>query len=55
MSDRIAIIKLHKTGKFLNVPSFILKKEWPSSLPNLNPLDYSIWSILMKKVLVKLP
>uniref|UniRef100_A0A914E349 Tc1-like transposase DDE domain-containing protein n=1 Tax=Acrobeloides nanus TaxID=290746 RepID=A0A914E349_9BILA len=25
---------------------FIKKDEWPASSPDLNPLDYSIWSLL---------
>src|SRR4051812_7316997 len=28
------------------VPDFISKEEWPPRSPDLNPLDYSIWSIL---------
>lgn len=33
-----------------NFPDFIRKDEWPPSSPDLNPLDYSIWSILSSKV-----
>ena len=29
-----------------NCPAFIKKDEWPPFLPDLNPLDFSIWSIL---------
>lgn len=29
-----------------NFPDFIRKDEWPPASPDLNPLDYSIWSIL---------
>ena len=29
-----------------NCPPWIIKEEWPSSSPDLNPLDYSLWSIL---------
>ena len=29
-----------------HVPDFIAKDEWPSASPDLNPLDYSIWTIL---------
>jgi len=29
-----------------NVPDFISKDEWPPCSPDLNPLDFSIWSIL---------
>uniref|UniRef100_A0A914DIN1 Uncharacterized protein n=1 Tax=Acrobeloides nanus TaxID=290746 RepID=A0A914DIN1_9BILA len=31
-------------------PDFIKKNEWPASSPDLNPLDYSIWSILEAQV-----
>jgi transposase len=29
-----------------NVPDFIAKDQWPPRSPDLNPLDYSVWSIL---------
>lgn len=29
-----------------NFPGFISSKEWPPYSPDLNPLDYSVWSIL---------
>ena len=29
-----------------NCPAWITKEEWPPSSPDLNPLDYSSWSIL---------
>ena len=32
------------------IPSFISKEDWPARSPDLNPLDYSIWSILEKRV-----
>ena len=32
------------------IPSFISKEDWPVRSPDLNPLDYSIWSILEKRV-----
>ena len=32
------------------IPEFISKDEWPSRSPNLNPLDFSVWSILEIKV-----
>ena len=31
-------------------PDFIAKEEWPHYSPELNPMDYSIWSILESKV-----
>lgn len=41
-----------KTQEWLaeNVPSFISKEEWPPSSPDLNPMDFAIWSILENKV-----
>ena len=33
------------------IPSFISKEDWPAQSLDLNPLDYSIWSILEKSVL----
>ena len=32
------------------IPSFISKEDWPAQRLDLNPLDYSIWSILEKRV-----
>ena len=42
-----------KTQEWLseNVPHFIPKEEWPPSSPDLNPLDFGIWSYLENKVL----
>lgn len=31
-------------------PDFIKKDQWPPASPDLNPLDYSIWSILESEV-----
>ncbi|KAF2344732.1 hypothetical protein FHG87_024512 [Trinorchestia longiramus] len=33
-----------------NIPSFISKDVWPSKSPDLNPLDFSIWSVLEARV-----
>ena len=33
-----------------SLPDFISSSEWPASSPDLNPLDYSIWSFLESKV-----
>lgn len=30
----------------LNVPDFISTADWPSASPDLNPLDYKLWSVL---------
>ncbi|KAI6661162.1 hypothetical protein LOD99_10184 [Oopsacas minuta] len=37
----------------LNVPEFISTKEWPASSPDLNPMDFCIWSILESRVCAK--
>lgn len=37
----------------LNVPQFIKAEEWPSSSPDLNPLDYKLWSVLEAKACSK--
>jgi len=31
-------------------PEFISPLLWPPNSPDLNPVDYSVWSILQKKV-----
>eukprot|EP00800_Vazella_pourtalesii_P015855 TRINITY_DN4383_c0_g1_i5.p1 TRINITY_DN4383_c0_g1~~TRINITY_DN4383_c0_g1_i5.p1 ORF type:complete len:293 (-),score=7.56 TRINITY_DN4383_c0_g1_i5:556-1434(-) len=36
-----------------NIPDFISKEEWPPSSPDLNPMDFSIWSILETKACEK--
>jgi len=36
-----------------NLPDFISSSEWPSSSPDLNPMDYSIWGTLQTKINVK--
>lgn len=40
--------KVKSTQKWLkeNLPSFISTEEWPSSSPDLNPLDYALWTEL---------
>ena len=40
------------TQKWLaeNVLQFLSKEDWPSSSPDLNPFDYSLFSILQEKV-----
>ena len=37
----------------LNVPDFISTEEWPASSPDLNPMDFCIWSILESRVCAK--
>ena len=36
-----------------NIPDFIDKGEWPPSSPDLNPMDFSIWSIFEKNACAK--
>lgn len=47
--------KARETQIFLqeNVPSFISSQQWPPYSPDLNPMDFSIWSILEAKVSTK--
>ena len=35
------------------IPGFLSKEEWPPSSPDLNPMDFSIWSILQEKACSK--
>lgn len=39
------------TQKFCadHFPAFVTKLEWPPSSPDLNPLDYCLWSVLEEK------
>ena len=36
-----------------NFPDFITSAEWPPYSPDLNPMDYSVWSILEARVCAK--
>ena len=49
LSDSIAIIKLQKNWQVFKCSKFYFEIRMAPSLPNLNPLDYSIWSTLEKK------
>lgn len=53
--DSAASHKAKSTQMWLkdNVPDFISVKEWPAVSPDLNPLDYYIWSKLEAKVCSK--
>ena len=44
------IAKLWQNWCKENCSAFIKKDEWPPSLPDLNPLNFSIWSILEANV-----
>ena len=53
---RPAIIKLHEKGYSTREIEQLLDVsdgEWPPNSPDLNPLDYSIWSILEAKACAK--
>ena len=47
--------KANETQDFLRerCPDFITRGEWPPNSPDLNPLDYSVWSILEEKACAK--
>ena len=47
--------KARSTQDFLrnHVPQFISSQQWPPYSPDLNPMDFSIWSILEAKVSTK--
>ena len=36
-----------------NLPGFISSQEWPPYSPGLNPMDYSVWSILETRACAK--
>ena len=31
----------------VNTPDFIQKNEWPPNSPDLNPLDYCVWGLML--------
>lgn len=39
----------HQTQEYLqaNTPDFIGKDEWPPNSPDLNPLDYCVWGLML--------
>ena len=41
----------HQTQDWLqqNCPDFIRKDEWPPNLPDVNPLDFCIWGLMLDK------
>ena len=47
--------KANKTQQWChnNLPDFISKGDWPSYSPDLNPLDFSVWSILESRACTK--
>ena len=52
MQDSAPAHKALQTQDWLhnNCHDFITKDDWPSNSPDLNPLDYSIWSILQAQM-----
>ncbi|KIH44434.1 hypothetical protein ANCDUO_25540, partial [Ancylostoma duodenale] len=49
---------LHKSKKVRrwcreNLPDFIDANEWPANYPDLNVMDYYVWSILEEKACAK--
>ena len=38
---------------FKNIPDFISYEEWPPSSPDLNPMDFGIWSLLQERACKK--
>ena len=42
--------KFTQSWNLRKISSFISKKDWPAQSPDLNPLEYFIWSILEKRV-----
>ena len=43
-------LKFTQSWILRKIPSFVSKEDWPATSPDLYPLDYSIWSILEKRV-----
>ncbi|KAI6649922.1 hypothetical protein LOD99_6286 [Oopsacas minuta] len=46
------LLMLPSQGCMTIFPGFITKEEWPPYSPDLNPMDYSVWSILETKACV---
>uniref|UniRef100_A0A914EB77 Tc1-like transposase DDE domain-containing protein n=1 Tax=Acrobeloides nanus TaxID=290746 RepID=A0A914EB77_9BILA len=53
--DTVPAHKANETQEFLSeeCPDFITKAEWPPYSPDLNPMDYLVWSILEAKACAK--
>jgi len=34
----------------METPDFILSTLWPPNSPDLNPVDYKVWSVMQEKV-----
>ena len=50
--DGAPVHRARETVELLKVemPDFIPPNLWPSNRPDLNPVDYKIWSILQERV-----
>src|SRR6218665_986247 len=50
--DGALVPRARDTTAFLErkVPDFISSTQWPPNSLNLNPVDYSFWSVLLEKV-----
>ena len=33
----------------INCPDFVTKDEWPPNSPDLNPLDYHVWGMMLHR------
>ena len=44
--------RAHDTVRYLQqaTPAFITPDQWPPNSPDLNPVDYKIWSIVQQRV-----
>jgi len=50
--DNTAFLKVpNVTQSWLqaNCPAFVAKNEWPPNSPDLNPLDYTVWSAMVQQ------
>jgi hypothetical protein len=34
----------------MEAPDFITPELWPPNSPDLNPVDYSVWSVMLEEV-----
>jgi len=37
-----------RNGRQANCPDFITNDQWPSNLPNINPVDYRVWGAMLE-------
>ena len=43
----------HRARETMETPDFIPPMLWPQNSPDLNPIDYKVWSVMQKKVYKK--